>query len=230
MNSAVIVFPGSNCDRDAFDAMQAAGLKPGYVWHAEASLPKKLDLVVLPGGFSFGDYLRCGAMAARAPIMQDVIRFADKGGYVLGICNGFQILTESGLLPGTLMRNAHLKFRCKDTHLRVEANDSPFLAGYSKGQVVNFPVAHAEGNYFADDDTLKRLHDGDQVALRYATAEGKVTAEANPNGATQNIAGITNARKNVLGLMPHPERHADPALGGTDGQVMFTGLLKQLAA
>ena len=230
MKSAVIVFPGSNCDRDAFDAMQAAGLKPGYVWHAQASLPEKLDLVVLPGGFSFGDYLRCGAMAARSPIMQDIIRFANKGGYVLGICNGFQILTESGLLPGTLMRNVQLKFGCKDTYLRVETNDSPFLAGYRKGQVVNFPVAHAEGNYFADDDTIKRLHDGDQIALRYVTPEGKVTTDANPNGALENIAGITNTKKNVLGLMPHPERHADPATGGTDGQVLFKSILSQLAA
>jgi phosphoribosylformylglycinamidine synthase len=230
MKSAVIVFPGSNCDRDAFTVMQAAGLAPGYVWHAEGVLPEDVRLVVLPGGFSFGDYLRCGAMAARSPIMQDVIHFANKGGHVLGICNGFQILTESGLLPGTLMRNAHLKFNCKETLLRVETNDSPFLSGYRQGQVVNFPVAHAEGNYFADEDTLKRLEDAGQIALRYATAEGNITPEANPNGARHNIAGITNAKKNVLGLMPHPERHADPETGGADGMVMFRTLCERLAA
>ena len=229
MKSAVIIFPGSNCDRDAFGALEAAGLAPGYVWHADGSLPEGVRLVVLPGGFSFGDYLRCGAMAARSPIMQDVIRFANKGGYVLGICNGFQILTESGLLPGTLMRNAHLKFTCKETTLKVEASDSVFLSGYRQGQVVNFPVAHAEGNYFADEATLKQMEEAGQVVLRYATPEGTITPEACPNGARHNIAGITNAKKNVLGLMPHPERHADAATGGTDGAVMFKALFERLA-
>lgn len=229
MKSAVIVFPGSNCDRDVFTVMEQQGLNPVKVWHDDATLPEGLDLVALPGGFSFGDYLRCGAMAARSPIMQDVVKFAEKGGYVLGICNGFQILCESGLLPGTLMRNNHLKFNCKETTLRVEANDSVFTSGYKKGQVINLPVAHAEGNYFADADTLKALNDNGQVALRYATEDGKLGDDANPNGARENIAGITNKTKNVLGLMPHPERHADPALGGADGAVLFQSLLARLA-
>ena len=228
MKSAVIVFPGSNCDRDVFTVMQAQGLNPSYVWHDDASLPADLELVVLPGGFSFGDYLRCGAMAARSPIMQDVIAFANKGGHVLGICNGFQILCESGLLPGTLMRNNHLKFNCKETTLRVEANDSVFTSGYAKGQVINLPVAHAEGNYFADDETLQALKDNGQIAFRYATAEGRISDEANPNGAREHIAGITNKSKNVLGMMPHPERHADAALGGIDGAVLFAGLKAKL--
>lgn len=230
MKSAVIVFPGSNCDRDVFTVMQQQGLNPQYVWHDDAALPEGLNLVVLPGGFSFGDYLRCGAMAARSPIMQDVVRFAEKGGHVLGICNGFQILCESGLLPGTLMRNDHLKFNCKETTLRVEATGSAFLSGYEKGQVINLPVAHAEGNYFADEATLAELKANHQIVLRYATAEGKATPEANPNGARENIAGITNKAGNVLGMMPHPERHADAALGGTDGVPLFAALAKKLAA
>lgn len=230
MKSAVIVFPGSNCDRDVFTVMQAQGLNPQFVWHDDATLPEGLDLVVLPGGFSFGDYLRCGAMAARSPIMQDVVKFADKGGHVLGICNGFQILCESGLLPGTLMRNNHLKFNCKETTLRVEANDSAFTSGYKKGQVINLPVAHAEGNYFADATTLEALHENGQIVLRYATPEGAINDEANPNGACENIAGITNKAKNVLGMMPHPERHADTALGGADGVPLFAALRDKLAA
>jgi phosphoribosylformylglycinamidine synthase len=229
MKSAVIVFPGSNCDRDVFTVMQAQGLNPSLVWHGDATLPEKLDLVVLPGGFSYGDYLRCGAMAARSPIMREVIAHAEKGGHVLGICNGFQVLCESGLLPGTLMRNDHLKFNCMDTLLRVEANDNSFMADYEKGQVVNFPIAHAEGNYFADDATLARLNDQAQVVLRYVDAEGNPSAQGNPNGSQQNIAGITNQRKNVMGLMPHPERHADAALGGSDGTTLFQSLLKRLA-
>ena len=230
MKSAVIVFPGSNCDRDVFTVMQAEGLNPQYVWHDDASLPEGLDLVVLPGGFSYGDYLRCGAMAARSPIMQSVIEYANKGGHVLGICNGFQVLCESGLLPGTLMRNDHLKFNCKETTLRVEACDSAFTGGYEKGQVITLPVAHAEGNYFADVETLKTLNANGQIALRYVDDAGKPSAEGNPNGACENIAGITNKAKNVLGLMPHPERFADAALGGADGAVMFKSLLAKLAA
>jgi phosphoribosylformylglycinamidine synthase len=229
MKSAVIVFPGSNCDRDVFTVMQAQGLNPHYVWHDDASLPEGLDLVVLPGGFSYGDYLRCGAMAARSPIMQSVIEFAGKGGHVLGICNGFQILCESGLLSGTLMRNDHLKFNCKPVALRVESAASAFTSGYDKGQVITLPVAHAEGNYFADDATLKALNDNDQVALRYVDETGTPSNGGNPNGARENIAGITNKNRNVLGLMPHPERFADVALGGTDGAAMFKSLLKKLA-
>lgn len=220
MKSAVVVFPGSNCDRDVFSVMRDQGLNPVSVWHDDAELPSGLDLVVLPGGFSFGDYLRCGAMAARSPIMQSVKQFAESGGHVLGICNGFQILCESQLLPGTLMRNDHLKFNCKETVLRVESNDSAFTSGYSKGQLINLPVAHAEGNYFADAATLKALNDNGQVALRYTDAI---------NGAQDNIAGITNKAGNVLGLMPHPERHAEAALGGADGAILFQSLLKKFA-
>ncbi len=220
MKSAVVVFPGSNCDRDVFSVMRDQGLNPVSVWHDDAALPDELDLVVLPGGFSFGDYLRCGAMAARSPIMQSVKAFAESGGHVLGICNGFQILCESQLLPGTLMRNDHLKFNCKETVLRVESTGSAFTSGYQKGQLINLPVAHAEGNYFADATTLKALNDNGQVALRYTDAI---------NGAQDNIAGITNKAGNVLGLMPHPERHADAALGGIDGAVMFQSLLKKFA-
>ena len=225
MKSAVVVFPGSNCDRDVFTIMQKHQMSPRYVWHADAALPNDLDLVVLPGGFSYGDYLRCGAMASKSPIMQDVIRFAEKGGHVLGICNGFQVLTESGLLPGTLMRNNHLKFNCMETTLRVEACDTPFTSAYQKGQIVNFPIAHAEGNYFADEKTLDALEANGQIVFRYADASGKPTPESNPNGSQRNIAGILNARKNVLGLMPHPERHADALTGGTDGNTLFSSLL-----
>ncbi|MBN8542637.1 MAG: phosphoribosylformylglycinamidine synthase subunit PurQ [Alphaproteobacteria bacterium] len=230
MKSAVVVFPGSNCDRDAYTTLRDVGLNPSYVWHGDSSLPDGLDVIVLPGGFSYGDYLRCGAMAARSPIMREVIAYATKGGHVIGICNGFQVLCETGLVPGTLMRNRHLKFNCHNTNLRVESNDSAFLSGYKKGQVVNFPVAHAEGNYFADADTLKRLNDNGQVALRYVDAAGKPSDEGNPNGAVENIAGITNEKKNVLGLMPHPERHADPELGGSDGRILFESVLKKFAA
>ena len=225
MKSAVIQFPGSNCDRDAYTVLEAEGLHPQWVWHDDADLPEGIDLVVLPGGFSYGDYLRCGAMAARAPIMESVRRFARGGGYVLGICNGFQILCESGLLPGTLMRNAHLKFNCKNVFLRVEATDSSFTSHYAKGQVVCFPIAHHEGNYVADEATLKELQQSGRVAFRYCTQAGEITPDANPNGAMDNIAGIFNESRNVLGLMPHPERHAEGLLGGLDGRLMFAGLL-----
>ncbi len=230
MKSAVIVFPGSNCDRDVFTVMERAGLNPSYVWHDDAALPEGLDLVVLPGGFSYGDYLRCGAMAARSPIMQSVIAFANKGGHVLGICNGFQILCESGLLPGTLMRNDHMKFNCKPVALRIENAESAFTAGYGEGEIITLPIAHAEGNYFADEATLKALNDNQQIALRYVDEAGKPSERGNPNGARENIAGITNKTGNVLGLMPHPERFADAALGGTDGLAMFTSLKKKLSA
>ncbi len=223
-SSSVIVFPGSNCDRDVFTELEKLGLNPTYVWHDDTSLPTT-DLVVLPGGFSYGDYLRCGAMAARAPIVAEVKKHADRGGLVLGICNGFQILCETQLLPGTLMRNTHLKFNCHDVHLRVETTNSPFTRNYNKGQVVNFPIAHMEGNYFADADTVKTLEAEDRILFRYATPEGKVTPEATPNGATAGIAGITNERRTILGLMPHPERHCDILTGGIDGEALFQGLL-----
>lgn len=226
--AAVIVFPGSNCDRDAQTTLKhISGNEPKMVWHADTELPK-VDLIVVPGGFSYGDYLRSGAMAAHSPIMQEVKKHAERGAMVLGICNGFQILTETGLLPGTLLRNASLKFICRPVDLRVETADSPFTKGYKQGQVVNFPVAHHDGNYFADTATLDRLEGEGRVAFRYATQKGEVVSEANPNGSQRNIAGILNEKKNVLGLMPHPERHADPLTGGTDGRTMFESLLRTL--
>ncbi len=236
MKAAVIVFPGSNCDRDVFTVLESAwglsGLPEGSdtehevskIWHGDSELPE-CDLVVLPGGFSYGDYLRSGAMSARSPIMAQVIEHANKGGKVLGICNGFQVLTESGLLPGTLMRNRDLKFLCKDTYLRVENTESPFTRAYDAKQVVNIPIAHHDGNYFADNATLKAIEDNGQVAFRYVSEQGDVTQEANPNGSCNNIAGIFNENRNVLGMMPHPERHADALLGCEDGRAMFEGLL-----
>ncbi|NBO19220.1 MAG: phosphoribosylformylglycinamidine synthase subunit PurQ [Proteobacteria bacterium] len=224
MKSAVIVFPGSNCDRDAKVVLEATGLNPVMVWHGDSAMPK-VDVVVLPGGFSYGDYLRSGAMAAHSPIMQEVKKHAEKGGKVIGICNGFQVLTESGLLPGILMRNAHLKFVCKDVLLRVETTNTAFTKNYRKGQVVNIPVAHHDGNYFADEVTLARLKDKDQIVFRYCDADGKATEAANPNGSPHNIAGICNEKRNVLGMMPHPERHAEALLGGLDGKALFESLL-----
>ncbi len=215
MRAVVIVFPGSNCDRDARVALEAAtGRAPAMVWHAEAALPPA-DLVVLPGGFSWGDYLRPGAMAARAPIMRAVMEAAKAGVRVLGICNGFQMLTECGLLPGALLRNAGLRFVCRRVALRVETTASPFTAGYRKGQTLRLPVAHHDGNYFADEATLARLAGEDRIAFRYLD---------NPNGSLGDIAGILNAGRNVLGLMPHPERAAEALLGGEDGRALFDAL------
>lgn len=227
MRSAVISFPGSNCERDALTVMQANGMNPKMVWHADSSLPEGLDLIVLPGGFSYGDYLRCGAMAARSPIMQAVSEFAKRGGFVLGICNGFQILCEAGMLPGTLMHNDHLKFNCRNVTLKVENNQSAFTDGYKARAVINLPIAHHEGNYFADKPTLDALEKEGQVVFRYCRDDGMVADDANPNGAVRNIAGIINKQGNVLGMMPHPERHADPVIGGTDGLAMFQSLLKR---
>ena len=222
MKSAVIVFPASNCDRDAATALEhMTGNKPHMVWHADTEVPD-VDLIVLPGGFSYGDYLRCGAMASQSHIMRDVKKKADAGVYVLGICNGFQVLTESHMLPGALIRNADLKFVCRPVELVVEETQSAFTRRYSKGDVVRFPVAHGEGNYFADDETLNRLEDEGRIVFRYS--EG-----ANPNGSAHNIAGIVNEKHNVLGLMPHPERVVDPLLGGTDGKALFQSLLDTLS-
>jgi len=229
LKAAVIVFPGSNCDRDVAVALEAAMGHPSLmVWHRETELPS-VDLVVVPGGFSYGDYLRCGAMAAQSPIMRAVKAAADAGTPVLGICNGFQILTETGLLPGALIRNAGLKFICKDVHLRVETTDSLFTRKYQAGAVIRLPIAHAEGNYFADDATLDRLEGEGLVAFRYATADGTVDNAANPNGSARHIAGIFNETKRVLGLMPHPERLVEDLLGGTDGKPMFEGLVEALS-
>jgi phosphoribosylformylglycinamidine synthase len=229
LKAAVIVFPGSNCDRDVAVALEAAMSRPPLmVWHRETELPP-VDLVVVPGGFSYGDYLRCGAMAAQSPIMRAVKAAADAGTPVLGICNGFQILTETGLLPGALIRNAGLKFICKDVHLRVETTDSLFTRKYHAGAVIRLPIAHAEGNYFADGATLDRLEGEGLVAFRYATADGTVDEAANPNGSARHIAGIFNESKRVLGLMPHPERLVEDLLGGTDGKPMFEGLVEALS-
>lgn len=228
--AAVIVFPGSNCDRDIAVALEAAlGHVPHMVWHGDSTLPK-VDLIAVPGGFSYGDYLRSGAMAANSPIMREVVTAAARGTPVLGICNGFQVLTECGLLPGVLMRNASLKFICRDVDLRVERNDTVFTRGYAAGQVIRVPVAHHDGNYFADPDTLKALEDGGRIAFRYCAPDGTVTEAANPNGSRASIAGILNETGNVLGMMPHPERLADPLLGGTDGAPMFAALAEAIAA
>ncbi len=230
MPAAVIVFPGSNCDRDVAVALEAAtGRPPAMVWHQESSLPQ-CDLIIVPGGFSYGDYLRSGAMAAHSPILRTVIDRAHAGTPVLGICNGFQILAEAGLLPGVLMRNASLKFICRDVDLRVERTDTIFTSGYATGQVLRVPIAHHDGNYFADAETLQRLEDGGQIAFRYCDSDGNVTADANPNGSIANIACILNAQGNVLGMMPHPERLAEALLGGTDGAAMFAALAEAIAA
>jgi phosphoribosylformylglycinamidine synthase len=224
MQSAVIVFPGSNCDRDAYTVLEMTGCKPQKVWHGDSSLPA-CDLVVVPGGFSYGDYLRSGAMAAHSPIMREVKAHAERGGLVLGICNGFQILTETGLLPGTLMRNAKLNFLCREVFLRVENNTTAFASAYDTGQVINVPIAHHDGNYFADAKTLKSLEDNAQIAFRYCDAKGELTEKSNPNGSVSAIAGVYNIKKNVLGMMPHPERHSDAATGGIEGRALFESLL-----
>ena len=229
MRAAVIVFPGSNCDRDIAVALQQSTGKPTkMVWHQDTDIPD-VDLIAIPGGFSYGDYLRCGAMAAHSPVMQEVKRRAEKGTRVLAVCNGFQIVTESGLLPGVLLRNKDLRFICKDVHLKVEDSKSPFTAKYKTGDVIRIPIAHAEGNYFADDSTLKELEGEGRIAFRYCTPNGDVTPDANPNGSLHNIAGIFNKSRNVLGMMPHPERLADAKLGGKDGRALFDSVLETLA-
>lgn len=230
MKTAVIVFPGSNCDRDARVALRNTfGGEPVMVWHGDGDMPA-VDMIVVPGGFSYGDYLRSGAMAAHSPIMRTVVQRANGGVPVLGICNGFQILTESGLLPGALMRNASLKFVCRDVWLRIERNDTVFASRYTRNGIIRIPVAHHDGNYFADPETLRVLHDENRVAFRYCDETGALSTDANPNGSVDNIAGVYNGKLNVLGMMPHPERLADAALGGTDGLPMFESLMESLAA
>lgn len=230
MRTSVIVFPGSNCDRDVKTAIERiTGRAPAMIWHGDHDVPAS-DLIVLPGGFSYGDYLRCGAMAAHSPVMRDVIAKAKAGTPVLGICNGFQILCESGLLPGVLMRNASLKFVCRDVHLKVERADTMFTSRYAKGEVIRVPVAHGDGNYFADAETLARLEGEGRVAFRYCDESGAVTAAANPNGALANIAGIVSETGRILGMMPHPERLYEAALGGSDGRGMFESIAAALAA
>ena len=229
MKTAVIVFPGSNCDRDMAVALGAATGRPAeMVWHKDAALPAGLDMIAIPGGFSFGDYLRCGAIAARSPIMQAVVEFARGGGPVLGVCNGFQVLIEAGLLPGALMRNATLKFVSRDVHLKVETTASPFTSAYGNGGVIRVPVAHHDGNYLADDAILSALRAEDRVAFTYCTADG--TPGDNPNGSMADIAGVLSENRRVLGMMPHPERAADPALGNADGAPLFRGLIDAMAS
>ncbi|MCJ8141909.1 phosphoribosylformylglycinamidine synthase subunit PurQ [Ancylobacter sp. A5.8] len=225
MKSAVLVFPGSNREGDAKRALEnVSGSRVSLVWHAETELPTGTDLVVLPGGFSYGDYLRCGAIAARASIMDAVRAHAARGGLVLGICNGFQILCESGLLPGVLVRNARLRFVCREALLKVERTDTPFTRKYAKGAVVRYPVAHGEGNYAADAETLKQLEGDGRVIFRYVTADGRRDDTQVLNGAANSIAGIASEKLNVLGLMPHPENHVDPLLGPTDGRGLFESI------
>ncbi|MGP3695686.1 phosphoribosylformylglycinamidine synthase subunit PurQ [Rhodobacter sp. NSM] len=220
MKAAVITFPGSNCDRDLATALEKAGAEVTRVWHKDTALPEGVDVVGVPGGFSFGDYLRCGAIAARSPISAAMIRHAERGGYVLGICNGFQVLTETGLLPGALMRNAGLKFICRPVELRVATADSAFTSGWAKDDQVRFPIAHHDGNYTADPETLVRLRGEDRVAFTYVE---------NPNGSMEDIAGILSENRRVLGLMPHPERAIEEEQGGRDGMGLFRALLGGMA-
>ena len=224
MKFGVVVFPGTWSDKDCFHVIDNVLDQPvEYVWHKDTDLTG-FDCIILPGGFSYGDYLRCGAIARFSPIMKSVEAFANAGGLVYGICNGFQILCESGLLPGILMRNDHLQFRCEWTNLRIESSTSPFTLNAEVGQVISVPISHGEGNYFADNATLDEIEKNDQVLFRYSTSEGRTTKDSNPNGSLNNIAGITNREGNVLGMMPHPERCCDPLLGSTDGEVIFRSI------
>jgi phosphoribosylformylglycinamidine synthase len=225
---AVLVFPGSNCDHDVYHAAKHVfGQDARFVWHKEGSLGEA-DLVVVPGGFSYGDYLRAGAIARFSPVMKDVVRFAGTGGLVLGVCNGFQVLCEAGLLPGALVRNASLRFACRDARLRVENAATPFTSGLDEGEVLTVPVAHGEGNYTADEDTLDRLEDQGRVVFRYVDEAGEAAPEASPNGSARNIAGIVNAPGNVLGMMPHPERCVESVLGRADGARIFQSVFAHL--
>ncbi len=226
MKVGVVTFPGSNCDADARYGASLAGATVHSLWHKDTELPAGLDVVILPGGFSYGDYLRTGAIARFSPIMNEVVKFANAGGLVFGICNGFQILCESGLLPGALIRNRNLSFVCKDVHLCVENPDTPFSNTCQPGQILRIPVAHGEGRYTASEDVIRGLEDAGQVLYRYVTPDGHATEEANPNGSLANIAGITNATRNVMGLMPHPERACEPLLGSADGMTVFRSLMR----
>jgi phosphoribosylformylglycinamidine synthase len=223
------VFPGSNCDHDTYNAIGSVMGQPvTYLWHESHSL-EGCDAILVPGGFAYGDYLRTGAIARFAPIMQAVRRFAEAGGVVMGICNGFQILCEAGLLPGALMRNAGQRYICRQLHLRVETNNSPFTDGLARGQVLRMPIGHMEGNYFCDGATLETLKREDRIAFRYATAAGEITAEANPNGSLENIAGVLSEGRNVLGMMPHPDRSSEALLGSADGLELFQAMARSLA-
>ena len=226
----VIIFPGSNCDHDAYWTAQQVAHQPAtFLWHDSPDL-QNCDAIIVPGGFSFGDYLRTGAIAKFSPVMESVRKFADGGGLVIGICNGFQILCESGLLPGALTRNLGLKYICKPVTVRVESTDTPFTSACQKGEVLTIPIGHMDGNYFCDQATLAELNRDDRIIFRYATPDGQITAEANPNGSLENIAGICNAGRNVLGMMPHPERASETELGGTDGFKIFASMVGAMAA
>lgn len=226
MKFGVVVFPGSNCDLDAYHVVKdVLGQPADYIWHQEEDV-NGYDCIILPGGFSYGDYLRCGAIARFSPVMKSVVEFAHRGGLVLGICNGFQVLVEAGLLPGALYRNTCLQFRCQFTHLKVENHDTPFTRGIAPGRLLNIPIAHGEGNYYADADTLCKMETNGQIVFRYAAENGEVTDTANPNGSLYNIAGICNESKNVLGMMPHPERAGESALGSADGLFIFQSIVQ----
>ena len=230
MKFGVIIFPGSNCDHDAYYVLSQVAKQPvTFLWHESHDL-QNVDAVIVPGGFAYGDYLRTGAIAKFAPVMESVKKFAAGGGIVLGLCNGFQILCESGLLPGALMRNAGLKYVCKFINLRVETTDTPFTHGLKQGDVLRIPIGHMEGNYVCDDATLRQLKEQNRIIFRYATPSGEITAAANPNGSLENIAGICSEGRNVLGMMPHPERASEPELGGTDGFKIFESLVGAMAA
>ena len=229
MRSAVITFPGSNCDRDALTALQKVGSKVQKIWHQETKLEDNLDLIVVPGGFSYGDYLRSGAMAAISPVMMEVKRLADKGVRVLGICNGFQILCESQLLPGALLHNDHQKFNCKNVFIKAQTNHSLITSKIDLNKALKIPVAHGEGRFYCDESTLKILTDNDQILFRYCDENGNNTLESNPNGSLQNIAGICNENRNVFGMMPHPERAVDANIYNTDGRLLFESLLGLVA-
>jgi phosphoribosylformylglycinamidine synthase I len=230
MKVGIVVFPGSNCDDDAYHAVRhVIGQQADYIWHKDTDL-KGADAVILPGGFAHGDYLRVGAMARFSPIMREVRAFADRGGPVLGICNGFQILLEAGLLPGAMLRNRGLKYRCEHVHLRVEQTDTPFTCAGRAGQILRIPIGHGEGNYFAPPDMLEQIEANRQVVLRYASSDGRVVDEANPNGSVNAIAGLCNQARNVVGMMPHPERACEALLGGTDGLVILESMVQACRA
>lgn len=227
MRFGILVFPGSNCDHDCYHVLKhLLGQPTEFLWHKQTDLTG-FDVIIIPGGFSYGDYLRTGAIAQYSPIMKSIRGFADSGGLVLGICNGFQILLEAGLLPGAMLRNRSLKFICKDVLLRVERSDSPFTSDFRNGQVIRLPVAHADGNYYADPETLRSLEENGQVIFRYCAPDGQITEDSNPNGSVESIAGISNRAGNVIGLMPHPDRSSDAALGRTDGRIIFESILHQ---
>ena len=230
MKFGVLVFPGSNCDHDTYNVFAEIAHQPvTYLWHDSSDL-QNVDAVLVPGGFAYGDYLRTGAIARFSPVMQSVQKFAASGGIVLGICNGFQILTEAGLLPGALMRNAGLKYICKQVHLRTETTNSVFTAGLTKGQVLKIPIGHMEGNYYCSADELARLESEDRIAFRYSTPSGEITPEANPNGSLSNIAGVLNEGRNVLGMMPHPDRSSESLLGSSDGWKLISSMIGAMAA